>query len=162
VYAIWAFWALNCFINTIMFLNLLIAEVNNTYQRVMSESTAIDFSVMAELNFVYAKYWRSYDWARFFWETVSGTKLTQQHDVVMFTRPAKDIDGKPKSFSSIIMKTIRAESQRARDALAANSHEVVRLKRTVHGVDKIMKDMKAQVFGLKKEVEKIKGNFRVK
>jgi len=30
-YAIWAFWFLNCLINTILFLNILIAEVNNTY-----------------------------------------------------------------------------------------------------------------------------------
>lgn len=74
VYAIWLFWALNCFINTIIFMNLLIAEVNNTYQKIMSESTEIDFSVMAELNFVYAKYWRSYDWSRFFYRAVTGTR----------------------------------------------------------------------------------------
>ena len=30
-YAIWVFWFLNCLINTILFLNILIAEVNNTY-----------------------------------------------------------------------------------------------------------------------------------
>jgi len=30
-YAIWGFWFLNCLINTILFLNILIAEVTNTY-----------------------------------------------------------------------------------------------------------------------------------
>ena len=80
----------------------------------------------------------------------------------MFTRPAKAIAGKPKSFSSVIMKTIKTESERSRDAIAANSHEVVRLKKTVHGVDKIMKDMKTQVFSLKKEVDDMRGNLRVK
>jgi len=31
VYLIWLFWFMNCFINAILFLNILVAEVNNTY-----------------------------------------------------------------------------------------------------------------------------------
>jgi len=63
IYGIWILWAANCFINTIIFLNILVAEVNNTYQRIMTESEVLDISVVAELNFMYNKYWRVYRWS---------------------------------------------------------------------------------------------------
>jgi len=66
IYAIWIVWAANCFINTIIFLNILVAEVNNTYQKIMTESEVLDVSVTAELNFMYNKYWRVYRWSQYF------------------------------------------------------------------------------------------------
>jgi len=75
IYLIWLMWAINIFINTIIFLNLLIAEVNNTYEQVVSESTERDYMAMAQLNFLQNKYWRLLGWAKFFWNKVRRNKF---------------------------------------------------------------------------------------
>jgi len=107
IYAIWILWAANCFINTIIFLNLLVAEVNNTYQKIMTESEVLDISVMAELNFMYNKYWRMYRWSQFFLNDFIRNTKSKQFDVLLFARPLKDITGKAKSFTTLIMQSVK-------------------------------------------------------
>jgi len=84
---IWIVWAFNCFVNTIIVLNLLIAEVNNTFQTIMTEGQELDYLVMAENNFLYSKYMRFWNWSRLFCFSICKKKMPPAQNVFIFACP---------------------------------------------------------------------------
>ena len=87
----------------------------------MAESQVVDTSVMAELNFLYNKYWRMYRWWQFFVNDFIRKNENKQFDTILFARPLQDITGKTRSFSSLIMKSVKTENQKSRDVMSKNS-----------------------------------------
>ena len=50
MFIIWAFWFVNVFTMTIVFLNFVIAEVGNTYNNIKSSGTIFLYQKKAEMN----------------------------------------------------------------------------------------------------------------
>ena len=106
VYLIWLVWFMNVIVNTIIFLNILIAEVNNTYQNVLSQGEETNILAMAQINFVYNKILRFLNWTKFLYRTIKCQDDPNMFDVILFTRPISNLTAADNSFSNLIINVI--------------------------------------------------------
>jgi len=53
----------------------------------MTESAELDYMVMADLNFLYMKYWRLWKWVKFAYYTVKDERKLQNNDIICFAKP---------------------------------------------------------------------------
>jgi len=108
---IWAQWMCTIIVTMIILFNFLIAEVSNTYQKVLTSGIKKHYSEMSRMNFLYQKY---AVWLRIF-ETKKNFNLmvfTNNRDTIFANQ-----EGEDSSFSAMLIEAIVKQNKNVKESI---------------------------------------------